>query len=83
MNDVYYQQAIDILNSEQNWREICVSVAKINPRLLCEAAKMTPWQIEARSILSKDGKIAAIKYVRDATGMGLEEAVEAVKSLGV
>lgn len=79
--NVYYEQAIDILTQDQDWKSICISVAKKDPKLFCEAHGKQPWQVTAKSINSTEGKIAAIKYVRSHTGMGLKEAKEAVEAL--
>ena len=37
------------------------------------------WQAEARALMRQDMKIAAIKLVREATGMGLKEAKDYVE----
>ena len=80
--DEYYQCAIDILTGENpDYREICIALAKTNPKALCDAANITPWQQEARRIYYVEGKIPAIKAIRAATGMGLKEAKEAIEGI--
>ncbi len=77
----YYEQAIDILTQEQDWKSICIAVAKKDPQLFCEAYGKQPWQVTAKAINETEGKVPAIKYVRNQTGMGLKEAKEAVEAL--
>ena len=77
----YYQKAIDIITGEHDWRMICVALAKSNPKALCDAAGSEPWQVAVRRILESEGKVPAIKYVRNETGMGLYEAKKAVEGM--
>ena len=80
--DEFYQGAIDILTGENpDYRGICIALAKANPKALCDAANMTPWQLEAKRVYYADGKIPAIKAIRASTGMGLKEAKEAIEGL--
>jgi ribosomal protein L7/L12 len=79
--NAYYQQAIDILTSDNDWRAICVAMAKIHPKEFCEAFGKQPWQIEALRINTAEGKVAAIKYMRGETGMGIAEAKETIEGL--
>ena len=80
--DEYYQCAIDILTwKNTDYREICIALAKTNPKALCDAANMTPWKLEALRIYYAEGKVPAIKAIRAATGMGLKEAKEAIEDI--
>lgn len=81
--EIYYEQAIDILTKEQDWKNICIAVAKKDPKLFCEASGKLPWQMTAKEINETEGKGPAIKYVRAQTDMGLKEAKEAVESLPI
>jgi ribosomal protein L7/L12 len=49
---------------------------RVAPALASDVAE------EARGILARGNKIAAIKHVRERTGMGLREAKDAVEALG-
>ncbi len=82
----YYEQAIDLLSLDQDWKQICVNVAKMNPELFCRAISGTkfekPWQMKVKEMMRAGGtRIDAVKYVRVETGMGLKEALEAVKAI--
>lgn len=79
--DAYYQQAIDILTSENDWKAICTAMAKMYPKEFCEACHKKPWQIEALRINNTEGKIAAIKYIRTQTGMDLKETKKTIEDL--
>lgn len=78
----YYQGAIDLLMSEDtDFREICIALAKTDPKALCKAAGRTPWQLEAWRVYQRSNKIEAIKYIRAQTGMDLREAKETIESI--
>ena len=80
--DEYYRCAIDILTGEApDYRGICIALAKTNPKALCDAANITPWEQEARRIYYAEGKVSAIKAIRAATGMELKEAKEAIEGI--
>lgn len=80
--DEFYQSAIDILmGKDTDYRGICIALAKTNPKALCDAASITPWQLQARRIYYAEGKVAAIKAIRATTGMGLNEAKEAIEDI--
>ena len=81
-----YEQAIDLLSGEQDWKKICFNIAKINPKLFHQAILGTkfekPWQMTVKERMAAGGsRVEAVKYVRNETGMGLKEAVEAVKAI--
>jgi ribosomal protein L7/L12 len=82
----YYKLAVDIISSTQDWRAICVSIAKSNPAVFVKAVNpansLSAWKMDARRLYYVEGKkIEAIKYCRSATGLGLKEAKEAVEAL--
>lgn len=80
-NDEYYQEVIDLLTSSNvDWKGICISVAKLDPGLFCRAAALIPLSVRAGRIFSSDGLVAAIKYVRTETGLGLKESKAYVES---
>ncbi len=80
----YYAKAIEICSEEQNWKAIVIEAAKINPSVIVKAFDATgqvPWEKEAKRLCLEENKIAAIKYCRAKTGMGLNEAKKAVEKL--
>ena len=82
----YYKTAIDIVSDvwlgKLNSKEIIQQIAKISPKTLCDACQTTPWELEAKLILAREGKVPAIKFVRTATGLGLKEAKDVVDKWG-
>ncbi len=81
-----YEQVIDLLSVEQDWKKICFNMAKINPKLFYQAILGTkfekPWQMKVKEMMVAGGtRIDAVKYVRNETGMGLKEALEVVKAI--
>lgn len=80
--DFYFQTAIDlIVNPDTDQTQLIAELAKRYPEILCEIAGVVPWQIEAKNILFLYGRVPAVRYVREQTGMSLAEAVEAVDTL--
>ncbi len=75
----HYKEAIEIIESDQDWRGICIQLAKNNPSLLCKYAngKNAMFITEAKLF----GKVAAIKLIRNRTGMGLKESKELIESM--
>ena len=84
----YYQRAIDIVLDDLDWREICVTLAKENPKALCDAVDKLPeegrgagFKREIWRIVNDEGKIQAIKFVRDKKKLGLKEAKDMVEDM--
>lgn len=82
MND--YMRTIDLLMSPDiDYREIVIEIAKKHPDILMEAAQTieneVPWKVEVDISLRAGLKIDAIKRWRQATGLGLKEAKDAVE----
>lgn len=77
----YYSEVIDVLSVEQDWKRMVINIAKKHPKLVCHAATDESWMVEARALMTAGEKIAAIKYCRSMTGMGLKEAKEAVEAI--
>jgi len=78
---IFYKQAIDILQTEQDWKGICIEIAKNNPSLFCKFADKK--NINAMFIYEAkiNGKVAAIKLIRNEIGLGLKEAKDLIESL--
>lgn len=81
--DKFIGVAIDLITDpETDFRKICIELAKLNPKALCEAAGIDSlWQAEALRILNQEGGVHAIKYLRQALGVSLKEAKDMVDSL--
>ena len=87
----WYKEAINLLESDlcnDDWRNICVEIAKTNPSVLVNASrsirdisKIDLAKKECLKALESGRKIEAIKVCRNITGMGLKEAKEFVESL--
>ena len=77
----YYQQTINALFEEHDWKAICISIAKRHPKIFIEALDEIPWKVEAKRIGQQQGKIHAIKFIREQTGLGLNEAKEEIERL--
>ena len=79
--DQWYQEAIEIVTGDHDFRAICIAVAKAHPKVLCEAIGVQTWQLRAQRVFVAEGKVAAIKSVRAATGMDLKDAKHAVDGI--
>ncbi|QGH72942.1 MAG: ribosomal protein L7/L12 [Siphoviridae sp. ctdEk19] len=82
----YYAKAIQVLaNRETDFRALAYEIAKANPKAIAKAAERLEvgfgWQRECASLMASGLKIQAIKRCREMTGMGLEEAKDAVETL--
>jgi len=77
----YYAQAIEILSTDQNWKQVVIEIAKKHPKIVVDSATSNSWKVEGKKIRDELSKIEAIKYCRNATGFGLKEAKEAVEAL--
>ena len=77
----YYEQAIDILSQDNDWKAICVSIAKSNPKVLVEASINNPIDNQAKALMLADKKIAAIKFIRQEKGLTLVDAKNYVEGL--
>jgi len=76
----HYKNVIGILQTEQNWKQICVEIAKTNPSLICKHAdngETTRYVKEAK----EKGKISAIKMIRKEKGLDLLTAKRLIESL--
>ena len=82
----YYAQAIQVLaNDKTDFRALVYEIAKENPEAVRKAAeRLNPsfgWQKTCASLMASDLKVAAIKHCREATGLGLKDAKDAVEAL--
>ena len=77
----YYAQAIEICTKNQDWKAIVIEIAKKHPKAVIDAVSNQGWQAECKLLMETESKIHAIKACRNATGMGLKEAKEAVEGL--
>jgi ribosomal protein L7/L12 len=79
----FYAEAIAIITDDStNFKKLLIEVAKFNPEVLVAAKEGQGWQAEVRAILKNGGgKIDAIKACRNASGLGLKEAKDAVETL--
>jgi len=79
----YYSEAMDIIEKNQNWREIVVTIAKKHPKMVVDATPKQPlsWQDQCRAIRDNDSLVKSVKLCRELTGMALKEAVDACKML--
>jgi len=77
----YYAQAIEVLSTDQNWKQVVIEIAKKHPKIVVDSATSNSWKAEGKRIRYELSKIEAIKYCRSMTGMGLKESKEAVESL--
>lgn len=81
MND-YYEQVIDLVSEEQDWKSICLALAKRDPKLFCSiVSNLDPLYDAAEKIFLSDGFVTAIKYVRNESAMGLREAFDFCKPI--
>ena len=74
-----FNAILDIFDrNEVDWKAICLEVAKQDPELFvgCAVGNVKAWENEACRIFETEGKVAAIKYIRAQTGLGLKEAKE-------
>ena len=73
--NVDYAKVIDICLSETtDFKAIVVEIAKVNPELVVAAHEGHAWENEAKHIALTEGKIPAIKFVRNQTGLSLKES---------
>jgi ribosomal protein L7/L12 len=80
----YYAEAVELCSQEQDWKDIVIKIAKQHPGVVVKAITgvNNGWKIEAKRLyFVAEDKIAAIKYCRAETGMGLKEAKDAVEAL--
>jgi len=72
--DSYYKTVLDIITDDPDWKAIVIKIAKEDPKLMCEALGIIPWEQTATALVKSQGLVAAIKYIRAETHMGLKEA---------
>lgn len=73
--DLNYAKVIDICTSETtDFRAIVIEIAKINPELVVAGHEGRAWEDEAKQIAWTEGKVQAIKFVRNQTGLSLKES---------
>lgn len=80
----WYSEAIDIINSDTDFKKIVIELAKRHPKFVVDAAAIAigkSWQEDCLNIRKGQGLIHAIKHCRKITGMGLIEAKKAVDAL--
>lgn len=81
----YYKEAIAILMSDIDFKNICVELAKTNPSAFVKAAKLINPTInidaELLELCRKNKKIAAIKLYREEKGADIKEAKNYVENL--
>lgn len=74
----YYSKVIDILQADSSdWKSMIIDIAKKHPKLVCDAfdvAHKVSWRVKARELIASDLFVAAIKFCRDETGLGLADA---------
>lgn len=81
MNE-YYKQALELISEEQNWKMLCLELAKEDPKGFCELVKSAnPLRGRARKVFDAEGYVSAIKFVQQETGMGLKESVDFCKPM--
>ena len=82
----YYAQAIQVLADDKtDFRALAYEIAKANPKAVAQAARRLElgfgWQRECKLLVESGQLVEAIKRCREATGMGLKEAKDAVEAL--
>ena len=84
----YYKTAIELVSVAQDWKKICIQIAKDHPKVFCDATvkinnynALCYWQQEAMHVADTKGKIRAIKYIKQETGMGLKESKEEIERI--
>lgn len=85
----YYAQAIDILESDINFRKLVVQIAKKHPKAVVDAYQLvalggfTPgsWEVRALPLIKAGKKLEAIKVCKTVTGETLAKAKEMVEQL--
>ena len=78
------------MDASTDFRDIVYGIARNNPAVLLDVVDLLrnppdppdpSWQEQVQGYLKDGNKIAAIKIYREATGMGLREAKEAVEEM--
>lgn len=85
----YYKKAIEIITDgekEINWYNICVEIAKNNPKKLVDAytevyESENKWMKDVKNLIKEQRNIQAIKLYREKTGTDLRTAKEAVDDI--
>lgn len=85
----HYKEALEtIASNDVNWKNICVKIAQANPRVFNEAVKLIDpneairdIEEEAKRIGIDEGKIPAIRFLREKLHLSLHEAKNKIESL--
>lgn len=85
----YYAKAIDILETDVDFRKLVVEIAKCHPKAVVDAYKRVTlagydsgsWQAEVIPILELGKKLEAVKVCKNHTGETLVKAKEMVEAL--
>lgn len=85
--DSYFKKAIDILASDNDWKQICAKFAKDDPKRFCEVV-LGPedWEQEVLDIFHNNkegsrGTLAAIEFARTYHRCSLSEARNIVNTV--
>lgn len=80
-----YIEAIELLvNSDVDYKKVCVSLAKQYPDIFVNLAKpapVMPWAMTVVEHLENNRYVNAIKQVRESNSLGLKEAKDIVDNL--
>lgn len=76
-----HQKAIDIIAYEHNWHQLCVSIAKNNPKALVDALDDTLGIDSVKRFVMNGEKVNAIKLYRDIKQCSIKEAKEYVDGI--
>ena len=78
-----YTNVIDIISKEQNWKEIVIEIAKINPEIVIEVFENSlTLENRCKNLIRKGYKINAIKLYRDENNKcNLRDAKDYIKYL--
>lgn len=83
-NAAYYKQAIALLMVQNDWKDICVTIAQKHPKIFIEACPVKysgDFEEAALREYRMGGMIPAIKYVRSVKGWGLKDSKAYVDGL--
>jgi len=85
MRTNWHREALSLLEkeSELDLRHMLFEFAKVAPKLFCGAVnpERYKWQTKAIALVNGGSRIEAIKHCRNATGMTLKNAKDAVDAL--
>ncbi len=81
LKELFYKEALSIMGSDRDWKALCAILAAADPEAFCKALNVVPWQLTAKKIYAIEGKVAAIKYIRNENGVTLKYAKDAIEIL--